>query len=71
MNHVRGRKMFKRLAPNSAGRKHHEMRRSKEKLALSIQNRLSDGIMLNFSLYLSLKKLLRIQKLVLKMFPLE
>jgi len=37
MNH--GRKMFKRLAPSSAGRKHHEMRRSKEKLAISIQNR--------------------------------
>merc|ERR1719466_354997 len=41
MNHVRGRKMFKRLAPSSAGRKHHEMRRSKEKLAISIQNRQS------------------------------
>jgi len=39
MNHVRGKKMFKRQTPNSAGRKHHEMRRSKEKLALSIQNR--------------------------------
>jgi len=39
MNHVRGRKMFKRQTPNSAGIKHHEMRRSKEKLALSIQNR--------------------------------